>query len=143
MVPRNYLLTMKGYHYTSFEAWERIKREGLIPQPLHKPELSRYFRKIINGIWIWKKRMFGGAHIGSILFQVATKQTLKVVCLEVSYNPQYILKYKGKYIILYHNGLMGDWYYHSGKQTSIIITNPIPPSKIKLVKIYDLKKLLK
>lgn len=137
----------KGYHYTSFDRWVKIEKKGLIPYAINKIELWPYLDGYpAKGVWVWKHRMKGESHVGSILWQVATKAATKIVLLEVNYNPEDILcGSDGVILTLYHKGSIENWHYHTKKESesSVIVTKPIPPENIKLLKVYDLVELLK
>jgi len=141
---------MIGYHYTSYDDWLQIKKDGLVPYLIYKPELQKYFpNQAIMGIWVWKQRFHGAPHAGSVLHQVAFKATPHVVLLSVDYSPNDILKYQwpetkewGE-VNLTHDGNIEQWIYHTGKEESVIVTKRISPSHIKLLKEYDIVELLK
>jgi hypothetical protein len=140
---------MIGYHYTSFDNWLQIQKEGLIPYEIHKQELEKYFphRKLM-GIWVWTGRFYGEPHAGSVIYQVAYRATPHVVLLSVGYDEKDILKYHwpdGRWgdVRISHDGHVEKWIYHTGVEESVLVTKPIPPKKIHLVREYDLVKLLK
>jgi hypothetical protein len=134
-----------GYHYTSYDCWTKIKREGLLPYSLCKPE----FRAVIGsertiGIWIWQERFSGVSHTGSIIWQIGDKNTAKVVLLKVRYNDADVLRGKmdgreGK-VQISHTGNINRFYHHTGIETAYIVTKGIPPECIKLIGKYDLAK---
>lgn len=140
---------MIGYHYTSYDNWLQIQKEGMFPYRIRKPEIQHYFpKKKIMGIWIWRERFHGIPHAGSVLYQVAYRATPHVVLLSVEYEPNDILKYQwpdGRWgdVCINHDGHIEKWIYHTGKEESVLVTVPIPPSKIHLVRDYDIVKLLK
>lgn len=45
------------YHYTSLDLWKKkISKEGLVPQPIDRVHLLRYFEECRlepKGIWVW------------------------------------------------------------------------------------------
>ena len=133
---------MIGYHYTAKKLWQKIKKEGLKPYQIHHCELLRYFDRV-DGIWIWNRKLSGAGEVGSILWQATTKDDHRVVKLKVEYEWKSLLRHKGRRVRLHHTGHIGDWNYHKGNQTSYIVTIPIPPENIELVKEYNLLDLVK
>jgi hypothetical protein len=131
-----------GYHYTTLSNWLRIKNIGLIPQLLQKPELEKYFPGGANVIWVWTDNLNGLAHAGSIIFQCQKGDT-RIVKLKVRYLQRDALKYGSMNVVVHHTGFIGECFYHDGTQKSVLITKPISPEHIELVKEYDLIKLLK
>lgn len=134
---------MIGYHYTAKRLYSRIKKEGLKLYPITHYELAEYFPSGVDGIWIWNRKLRGKAELGSVMWQVATKADYQVVKLEVKYEKKNALRYHGKLILLHHGGNIGNWQYHSYRETSHIIIIPIPPENIEMVKEYNLLDLLK
>lgn len=141
---------MIGYHYTSYSNWNYIKSEGLLPYDIRKKEFRLYIKDgKVNGIWIWRKKLEGIGHVGSILWQVASKEDPIVVLLKVVYSKDHRLKLrdigekKEKLVELSHEGYFGKWEYHTGEEKAFIYTRIIPPEDIELVKIFNIMKLLK
>jgi len=127
-----------GYHYTSWENWLKIQKEGL--KPYYLKNLQNYK---IKGIWIWPERLLGLSHVGSLLYHVSSKRTLKIVLLRVQYNPHDYCYVDSESCIVEtkHNGQIGDWSYHTG-EIGVIVASPISPEKITLERVYDLEELL-
>lgn len=132
---------MIGWHYTAYNNWLSIQKEGFVPYPISKPEINEYFPEGVKGIWVWTERPMGESELGSILFQTATKQSTHIVLLEFEYDSESILKWQGRRVLLKHDGTMGGWLYHE-KQEALIITHPIPVDKIRLVKDVNLMDLV-
>jgi hypothetical protein len=135
---------MKGYHYTSYENYLKIKEKGLKTYLIDKEELRKVFPGGVIGIWLWRKMMDNRENFGSIIFQVARKGTEKVVLLEVSYSKRSIIS---ECIDVKHDGSINtygsnNFVYHKGTP-SVIVVQDIPPEDIKLIKIWDLPELLK
>lgn len=134
---------LTGYHYTSLSNWLRIKELGLIPYLIQKPTLDPYYPGGVMGIWIWVDKFKGLPHAGSILYQMTMKGETSAAWLEVKYDYTNILRWNGRKIELSHDGNMEKLVYHTGAEKSVLVTTPIPPEDIKLLKIYDLLKALK
>lgn len=133
-----------GYHYTSYSSWLKIKKEGLKPYLIEKPELKPYFNKPIKGIWTWLDNLKGESHIGSVVFQMATKGDMRIMKLKYPYSDKDVLKYDGRKIILPHNGIIGNWKYHKGdKDKAVVVCKAIKAKDIEVVEDYNLMKLLK
>jgi hypothetical protein len=141
---------MKGYHYTSYENWQKIQKQGLIPYKINHSDILKYIPFPVMGIFTWKESHEGLSHLGNIMFQKATKNTTRIVKLCFNYEQEDILHYEGAKVQLYHYGeITGSGSggevsnsYHTGQQ-AYIITRPIEPKNIKLIGDYDLLKLLK
>lgn len=133
---------MIGYHYTTKSNWEKIKIQGLIPYEVHKDELKKYFPRGVKAIWVWRKSFRGLGHTGSIIFQ-AQKGDTSIVKLKVEYDFADILRSGHRIVEIQHWGNVGNLLYHTGNEKAYLITEKILPEKIKLVKEFDLIKLLK
>lgn len=145
---------MIGYHYTTRSNWLRIQEEGLIPQPVAADKLSELLGTFAalgettdwnrKGIWVWKHRMQGRAHVGSVLFQVAKKGEPYVVLLKVRFRKGQILGSNSGELqfLLRHRGNLERWQYHTGEdsETAFMLTESIPPSNIHLVAEFDITK---
>lgn len=142
---------MKGYHYTSYKNWKKIKKYGLIPYIIKHPDIMELIPVPIHGIFTWKKDHKGDSHIGSILFQKASKNSNRIVKLCFDYKKEDIFHYEDKKVQLYHYGEINTstgFFQHKGqkyhkKEEAYIITSIIEPKNIRLVGDYDLLKLLK
>lgn len=131
-----------GYHYTSYSLWLKIKKEGLIPYSISKPELRPYFPEPVMGIWTWINNPEGESHTGAIVFQMGTKQDTRIVKLKYSYDDKDVLFFKEREIRLPHTGIIGSWNYHE-EELAVIVLKPIQPENIELVGDYNLIELLK
>jgi hypothetical protein len=132
---------MTGYHYTSWDAWKHIQKEGLAPYPLdNRPELEKYDVRDTLGIWLWKNKLKGNSHIGLILWEVQDKKSLQIVLLKVQYT-DYLKTPRGQKITLRHHGSIGDWVFHEAEPARIVL-DTIPPENIELVGMWNLRKLL-
>lgn len=132
---------MIGYHYTSLSCWKKIQKVGLKPYLIRKPEFRFHIGKEeVSGIWIWTQRFNGLSHIGSILYQITTKNTTQVVLLSVSYTTKNVLTDdNGGLIILHHTGHIGNLEYHTfPDDKAVVCLKAISPKKITLIKEYDL-----
>jgi hypothetical protein len=126
---------MIGYHFTSWSNWLKIKKEGLVPYLCHEQDLAQY--GIGKVIWMWPN-MGDKRHVaGSVLYQVSTKAESKVVLLEAQFEVTDTLHW----VSITHDGTVGKWTYHKGKP-GLLVKNPIPAKQIKLLKVYDLEKLI-
>lgn len=136
-------IKMIGYHYTSWQNWLKIKKKGLQPYLIDKPEIKCYYPNGLYGIWIWKNRLLDKEHIGSILWQIYTKCSFEIVELKVVYSINDLYKDE-KYCFdaITHTGDIRGWKYHENVPV-IILGKPVLPSNIKLVKKYDFYALLR
>ena len=134
-----------GYHYTTASHWKKIKVSGLAPYKLYKQEIQEALNvHYVKGVWLWEKKLFGVSHIGTILFQMANKGELSVVCLKVKYETDDVLKEIGRKLILSvtHSGQLGLINYHNGTP-AVIVLKPIPNWQIEKVGDYHLGEAFK
>jgi len=130
-----------GYHYTSYENWKKIKKEGFIPYVINKTELLNFnFKELPFGIWLWKRHLSKEAHTGVVLSQIANKNASKVVLLKVKYDKDDILTDPMNDMvnfILCHSGTVGNFVFKSGK--AVVVTKPIPAFNIQLLETFSWK----
>jgi len=139
---------MIGYHYTSYQCWKHIKKNGLYTYPIKKRGFIKDFgTDELIGIWLWQHELKGLAHTGNILYQAAMKSTTEIVYLKVeyykpdTYKPLGLLP--GQEFKIIHDGHIGNLKYHTGKEKAVINQFPIPIERIKLIKIYNLNEIFK
>lgn len=128
---------MIAYHYTSIENYWHISSEGLVPYSINKPDLKPHFPDGIVGIWLWKRDLVGDEHVGSILWQLMTKSSTRVVKLQVEYDPAKLLTRNDEPIEILHDGLLGTWVYHT-KTPAVVYTDVIAPGRIHRLETFDL-----
>ncbi len=121
-----------------------IKKTGLKPYRLgcmnSKDIIDKTNKR--KGIWLWSKDLKGKTHLGTIIYQVSSKNSDKIVKLKVWYDTNQLLKgLRGERVWTSHYGQIDKYIYHT-KEEGVIIIEPIPPSEIELVKVYDLIKLV-
>lgn len=135
---------MTGYHYTSFENWKRIRREGLCPYILRKDIVPDG----VPGIWLFLNQQHGESHAGCILFQIKAKRTFHVVELRVNYQENWCVRNGWRDVVVIHEGIVTDdhgcliGYYHKDARATIA-WQPIPPECIQLVGEYEFKQAWK
>lgn len=136
-----------GYHYTTKSHWDKIKNEGLQPYLIHKPELKKYGFEDFYGIWIWKVKPRGKAHAGCIIYQTATKGEENVVFMQVRYDDKDLLRPDFfQSMTVFHDGRIENWRYHDAQNSmceGVIITKPVFPKDIKVIKQYNIIEALK
>jgi len=131
---------MTGWHYTTWNCWSKIKTEGLKPYPITKKEWKSVIgAETVQAIWMWRHRFTGKSHFGSIIYQMSMKNEDIVVLLEVDYEEGEIMGIspEQRYSIT-HSGTLNKYTYHDGTEKSWLLCNPIPPERIRLIRIYDL-----
>lgn len=135
---------MIGYHYTSFENWQRIRHEGLRPYVLRKDIVSDG----VPGIWLFLNQQYDESHAGCIFFQIKTKRTFHVVELQVNYRQSWCRRNGWNDFEILHEGMITDdrggliGYYHKDARATIA-WQPIPPECIQLVGEYEFKRAWK
>jgi len=134
---------MIGWHYTTWENWLKIKEEGLKPYPIVKPEFKATFgTDTMHGVWIWRHRFNGRSHFGSIMYQMAYKDSDDIVILEVDYDEATICAVPQGRISLTHTGNINNYNYHDGSEKSWVIACCIPPQSIRVFRRYNIKGLV-
>lgn len=134
-----------GYHYTSAENWERIRKitKSLTVYSIQRTEgFERYFPMGVQGIWIWTRNPKGLSHMGNIVYQMSSKGSHVIVKLRVAYKESDVLRVDGSRVHLVHEGSVGKLKYHMG-DPSIICTENIRLSNITVIGVYDAAKLLR
>jgi hypothetical protein len=130
---------MKTFHYTSLENWWHIQDDGaMIPYAITKPELISVFPGL-TAVWLWQRDLHNEEHVGSVLWQVMTKNTTKVVKLEVDVVSEHSLfrRENSTVITILHEGRLGDWVYHTSVP-AVLSPVSIPLDRIRLVGNYDI-----
>ena len=125
------------YHYTSADNYEKIKSEGLVPYWINKADLEPFFHNGIYGVWLWKNDLFGNEHLGSVLWQLMTKNSVNIVKLQVDVEETDLYKLYGVEVEIRHDGRLGKWNYHN-RVPAVIMTKLIHPSQIHVVGTYNL-----
>lgn len=69
-----------GWHYTSWENYERIREVGL--RPYRQPKIDAAAGEEIWGVWAYLHRHGGRVHVGSVMYQMVNRPTSKVVLLK-------------------------------------------------------------
>lgn len=130
---------MTGWHYTSYENWLKIKKTGLIPYHIPYDKFGGYFPDGVAGIWTWYEELTGKSEVGTIIWQVATKQCERVVKLKYEFDADELLEYNGGEFRLPHTGEIGNYVYHKDELARIIIKT-IPPERIELVQVFKMEE---
>lgn len=130
-----------GYHTTAAHNVDSIMRDGLIPYALHKPDHPE------QGIWLWiDDGRDDMDRCGVIMQRVLDHQTLEVAKLDVWWprcaewggcDSEYAVWHRGTF-----TGNKGvRWEYHDERPARIVV-EPIPPTQIKVLAVYDLRAVL-
>jgi hypothetical protein len=117
-----------GYHYTSWENWERIQREGLIPYTLTTPPEVAGER----AVWVFAEPFYGEADQWQATYTMTRHRTLKAVRLRVRYPRKDELDYH-----IRHQGTVGGWAFHRDAPARLV-GRRIPPCSITLDRVYEL-----
>jgi hypothetical protein len=126
-----------GYHYTPCAKWPQIERDGLVPQRVVHPDIVRQFPKL-RATWLWPEMEVGDAHLGNLMRQVAVHCSTRTALLEVRYRSIDVFRPD---LIFDHSAAVGDWVYHVA-EPGILIMRRVPPSRLRVLGIYDLALLL-
>lgn len=134
---------MIGYHYTSFENWKKIRKEGMKPYLMDHKSIPQQIPEGKYAIYVWKRRLRGLDAVGSILHQVGTKGTKRVVLLKLTYTRDDTKSMFGSSMDLYHTGSVGELKFHKYKTQARLLFHAIPAENIELVETYNIMDLLK
>lgn len=140
---------MIGYHYTSYQNWLNIMNKGLRLQHIDKPELKKWFPDGVDGVWVWERELSPIDELGSVLWQLQSKTRTKIVKLEIEFHyGQWLYwhdpeTHSQMSVSLTHTGVMGDYLFHPGSPVARILTEPVLPENIKLVRVFELLDLVK
>lgn len=135
-----------GWHYTTWEEWQTIKRQGLIPYRIKNREVTRHFTEPVYAIWLWHYWQTDEQELGTLLNQLHNKQSTRLVKLLCSFDDKNDLTKAGRPLQVTHDGHLGDWRYHDSydpSTTSHLVTKPIEPSELVLTKTFDLLDAVK
>lgn len=140
---------MIGYHYTSYENWQRIKYDGLKLNNITKPELFPYLlKKTVRGIWVWTHELEQRDELGTLLWVLSKEHTYRVSKLEVHYERGELLTFfdellwANRTFIMHHNGTIGDFEFHPGTPTAHIITVPVEADRVKCLQTFNFLSLV-
>ena len=130
-----------AYHYTSKENWDSIKKHGLV---LYDIDMNRGLGlpHFVKGVWLWPAIHIGRDLLGTLIWQMSTKNTHNLVELEVEYDPSKQVKINDGLLMITHSGDVGKYIYHDGLK-SIIYAEDILVSNIRLTREWDLTKSIK
>lgn len=132
---------MIGYHYTTQQNWEKIQKHGLRPYEITNHEIGAIIGRSLWGVWVYRRRPLNTNHIGNVLRIVAIHKSTKVVLLEVTYNQEDCLRWKGQKLHILHDGTLGNLAYHRDFPATIL-ANTISPENIKCLGEYDFEAFL-
>jgi len=139
---RNRKEGMRLYHFTSYENWLNIKKEGLTPYQIKDSDVRKKLG-YVDGIWSWKTKPEGMAKIGHILLQAGNKKSTKVVELSYGMNEEGLFKdKKGKVGKVEMNGWINQYKYCDGDE-AVFVKRQINPEEITHIRTYDLLEMFK
>lgn len=78
---------MIGYHYTTYDAYQTIKRTGLKPMPVDPKKDMGPMREHIGGgcIWLYREDMTNAELLGMVMYVATHHNSTHVVRLAVEY----------------------------------------------------------
>ena len=132
---------MKGYHYTAWEHWERIQREGLYPQWIIEENIRAVSRNT-EGIWFYQSCLEGQELLGMLLSILGSKRCSCVCELEIDYQLlECIQAHDDEDILLIrYTAWVGHWDFVRDKPIGII-REYIPDSRVKLCRVWNLDQV--
>ena len=133
---------MKGYHYTSWENWQQIKREGLKPYDLENTAArnnvpENQVEKGTKAIWTWAERLQGHSEFGQIIWTIARRDTEKVVRLSYDYDRSDIYNSETRTHDLSFSTDYNRVSYHEGAPAHLV-TCTIPPDRITCERVFEI-----
>jgi hypothetical protein len=138
---------MKGYHYTSWQNWQRIQEEGLKPYPIRNPAICPLFPEGTAGIFTWLQRAEGLTHHGQIMWIMMHHHTTRVVYLSYDFERFETFPGDGRWWEIKHNGKLESsygepWVFHRD-EPAVLIKVPILPERITVEAVYDFAAMVK
>jgi len=140
-----------AYHYTTWEAYQKIKKGGLKLSPLeerHRQTCWEVVEFIKDGcIWVYPEFMRGRELIGMIVYAAFRHDSHRSVCLEVDYAEWESAKrlakkhYKAEAVNLTHNLDAGPFGHF--RKPFDLVTKPVPPECIRLVGSWNILEFAK
>lgn len=131
---------MIGHHYTS----ERIYHRCIVCGGLNSNSVFETECGTLRGSWIFCRNLEGLSLLGTCVLHAAKHRTTRICHLEVEFTEADIHPLlrddedaDSAYLKLSHDGGLGDWVYHT-KEPALVLSEPVPPSRIKLAQCYDL-----
>lgn len=131
-----------GYHYTSWENWQKIRRQGLVPyKDGHWDYLKHAGCPEDKIIYTYDRKQHGLSLFGILMWHSHKKSTAKVVLLRIDYRQEEAMFDGGKYAGTGHHDLHSakndDAFYHKGEPFTFLCKR-IPAKRVELEKVYDL-----
>ena len=122
-----------GYHFTTIKNWRRIQKEGLKPALIMTPPLAKDL-PLRKGIWFFHRALEGNQLLGMLLNILTLKESWDVCELEVDTTGLSHLQFEGDIglHIWYSFDARPDCKKWLQKEPVWIITDPIPPDRIKI-----------
>lgn len=144
---------MTGYHYTTWEAYQKIKENGLQLSSLGKQHRANWDWEILElvsdgCIWIYPVCMTGRKLIGQLFYVAVNHNSHHPICLEVDYaewesvSKRLMRRYTSSIddVRMKHDLDAGP-FGHNQKRFDLAIA-PIAPEQIRLVGEWDLLDLI-
>lgn len=133
---------MIGYHYTSWENWQQIKREGLKPYGLKSTIARHTVPEGTKGIWTWAKPLEGSSEFGQVVWTIIRRDCKKVVRLSYEYDKADVYPYgQFKQWTWQHDLSCSTPYnetiYHKAAPAHVLVT-PIPPDRITCERVFEI-----
>ena len=140
---------MIGYHYTTWENYQKIKRDGIKPTLLSEIN-QKEVGEVVKGscIWVYVKEFTGLFLIGQIFYVSCKHNSTHIVCLKVSYpesdSATYLFKLENPMdkLCLKHK-LGGIGLYNHKDAVYDLITKIVPPENIECVNSWNTLGILK
>ena len=144
---------MLGYHYTTYETYQKIKETGLQLSSLAKRHRDwdwEILGLVSEGcIWVYPRCMVGRELIGQLFYVAVNHNSHHLVCLEVNYaewesvSRRLIRRYNSSTndVRLKHDLTGVKLFGHTQKHFDLVI-EPIAPEQIRLVGEWDLLDLI-
>lgn len=136
---------MIGYHLTSLVNWKKIRKKGLIPYEISNTEIIWAVGEVFKGIWLWKRNPISKDLLFRLIYQFSTKKDFKIVLLKVCYavTDIYELSYGRIMNIGGHSINLGEWVYEEKHGRVVILGKKVLSENIKLIKIFDLMRIVR
>jgi len=136
---------MHGYHFTTVEAFRRIKQVGIKPGPMiPQPGLAAIEEYIRNGgIWLYHKRLTGHKLLGMLIYLAINHGSDRIVRLRVDYDEWQAVSFHARrdsacLASNFVHDYSGAGHYGHLREPFEVLIEPVVPERIRLLDYWNL-----
>ena len=140
---------MLGYHFTTYDAYQTIKRNGLKPSPLDPYKDMGALREHINDgcIWLYTRDMPNSELLGMVMYVATHHDSDHVVRLLVEYEKwvaaTHVAEQKSRDKVRPTHDLEGVGCFGHIRAPVELLLEPVGPENIQLIGDWDLGRLVR